>query len=158
MEADYRITVGVISDTHGLLRNNVFQVFKNADYILHAGDVGSQAILNELKKLAPITVVRGNMDTGDWAAGLALTDMVKIGNHYLYLLHDLSSLDIDPLAAGVDIIISGHTHQPLINKQNKILYLNPGSAGPRRMNLPVSVAMLYISRNRLDAEIIDLEI
>jgi len=158
MEADHRITVGVISDTHGLLRNDVFQVFKNANYILHAGDVGSQAILNELKKLAPITVVRGNMDTGDWAAGLALTDMVKIGNHYLYLLHDLSSLDIDPLAAGVDIIISGHTHQPLINKQNKILYLNPGSAGPRRMNLPVSVAMLYISRNRLDAEIIDLKI
>lgn len=158
METDHLITVGVISDTHGLLRKDVFQVFKNADYILHAGDVGNQAILDELKKLAPLTVVRGNMDGGDWAAGLALTDMVKIGNHYLYLLHDLSRLDIDPQAAGVDIIISGHTHQPLINKQGKILYLNPGSAGPGRMNLPVTVGMLYISPNRLDAKIINLEI
>lgn len=158
MGKDHLITVGVISDTHGLLRKDVFQVFKNADYILHAGDVGNQAILDELKKLAPLTVVRGNMDGGDWAADLALTDMVKIGNQYLYLLHDLSCLDIDPQAAGVDIIISGHTHKPLINKQGKILYLNPGSAGPERMNLPVSVAMLYISHNRLDAKIINLEI
>lgn len=137
--------VGVLSDTHGMLRDCVYPSFETVDLIIHAGDVGREEVLKELKKMAPVVAVRGNTD-GRWAADLLpLLEMVSVGEVMMAVLHDLAQLDMDPRAAGVDVVISGHTHQPLIETRSGVLYLNPGSIGPRRFDYPVSAAILEIN-------------
>ena len=137
--------LGVISDTHGLLRPEARHALRGVDHILHAGDIGHADVLEGLRTLAPLTVVRGNNDRGSWVAGVAHTEWVELGGHALYLLHDLADLDIDPAGAGVSIVITGHTHRPAIKRRDGVLFLNPGSAGPRRFKLPVTLALLDLS-------------
>jgi putative phosphoesterase len=151
-----KAVAGVISDTHGLVRPEVKDVFRNVDVILHAGDIGSIEVLNELRSLAPVVAVRGNNDKGDWANAIPETEMRDIGGAYIYLLHDLNELDLKPSAAGIQVVISGHSHKPLIEKRGGVLFLNPGSAGPRRFKLPVTVARLTIDGNTAEASLIPL--
>ncbi len=150
--------VGVIADTHGLLRPEAVAALQGADLILHAGDVGSPAILDHLRAIAPTTAVRGNVDTAIWATTLPLSDVVSVGGLELYLLHDRAALDLDPAAAGFAAVIFGHSHRPGAELRNGVLYLNPGSAGPRRFSLPISVARLTIEHGRLSHQIVDLRI
>lgn len=150
--------IGVISDTHGLWRPQVASAFAGVDLILHAGDVGDPGILAELRALAPVIAVRGNVDKGEWATRLPETEVVKIGTTQLYVLHNLEQLDLDPAAAGFVAVISGHSHQPMSREQGGMLYLNPGSAGPRRFALPVSVARVRVKGKRVSAELIELDV
>ncbi|RLC22058.1 MAG: YfcE family phosphodiesterase [Deltaproteobacteria bacterium] len=150
--------VGVISDTHGLLRPQVAKVFKNADLIVHAGDIDRPGILEALQKIAPVKAVRGNMDYGEWANEIPATEVIEIGDVLLYMLHDLCRLDLEPAASGFSAVINGHTHQPLIEKENGVLFLNPGSAGPPRRNYPISVALLHVRGTDLDAQIVQLDV
>ena len=143
---DRKILVGVISDTHGLLRSSALEGLCGVDHLIHAGDVGKEEILAELAALAPLTVVRGNVDRGEWAERLPLTEVLQVGGVLLYVIHDVKDLDLNPSAASIRVVISGHSHQPTIREQNGVLYLNPGSAGPRRFKLPVSVARLEIDQ------------
>lgn len=148
--------VGVISDTHGLLRPEALAALRGVEHILHAGDVGDAAILDALRTIAPVTVIRGNIDRTGACARLPATEFVRLGGRSIYMLHDLAELDLDPVAAGVACIISGHSHQPKIEHRKGVLYFNPGSAGPRRFSLPVSVGLLEIENERLEARIVDL--
>lgn len=134
--------LGLISDTHGLLREEALRVLRGADLILHAGDVGDARILERLRELAPVKAVRGNVDTGEWAQKLPLTEAVEIGGAAIYMLHILQDLHVDPRAAGFAIVISGHSHKPGQSEKDGVLYVNPGSAGPRRFQLPITVAKL----------------
>jgi hypothetical protein len=136
------MTIGVISDTHGLLRPEAVAALQGVDHILHAGDVGKSEILDALRAIAPLTAIRGNVDRGSWAEALPLTEAVELGGRWLYLIHDRQGLDLDPVAAGFDVVISGHTHQPKMETQPGVCYLNPGSAGPFRFRLPVTIAYL----------------
>jgi len=149
--------IGVISDTHGLLRSEVEEAFRGTDVILHAGDIGRPAILEALKSIAPVVAVRGNMDRESWADSLPLTETVEIGSSLIYMLHDLYKLDIDPEAAGFNIVISGHTHRPDVKEKNGILFLNPGSAGPRRYDYPISAALLRIEKAGLNVQTVEFE-
>jgi putative phosphoesterase len=153
-----RITLGVISDTHGLLRPEAVRGLRGSDRILHAGDVGAPEILEALAQIAPVTAVRGNVDSGPWARTLAATAVVEAGGLSIYMLHDLGQLDLKPAAAGFRVVVYGHSHQPKIEEKNGVLYFNPGSAGPRRFNLPVSVARLTITAGNVEAELMELEI
>ena len=146
--------VGIISDTHGLLRPEAVEVFKSADFIIHAGDIGKPEILEALRRVAPLFAVRGNMDMGGWALALPKTEVVGIGEALLYVLHDLYELDLDPAAAGFSGVISGHTHRAGIDERNGVVFLNPGAAGPFRP--PVSVGLLRIQGSSLEAELIKL--
>jgi len=146
--------VGVISDTHGLLRSEAIKVFENTDLIIHAGDIGNYEILETLRKISPVYAVRGNMDTGRWARCLSETEVVEIGNFLLYVLHNSDKLDIDPAAAGFNAVIYGHTHLASIDKKNNVLFLNPGTAGPFRA--PNTVALLHLRGSSLDAELVEL--
>ena len=137
-------TIGIISDTHGLLRPEVAAALAGCDRILHAGDVGDGQVLEGLQKIAPVVAVRGNMDYGSWSNPLPVTEMVEIDNVFFYLLHDLYQLDLDPTAAGIHVVVSGHTHQPDLFTENGVIYLNPGSAGHRRNRYPVSLAHVRI--------------
>jgi hypothetical protein len=139
--------VGVISDTHGLLRREAAAALAGVSQILHAGDVGRPEALDELRAIAPVTAVRGNVDTEVWAGGLPFDTVVSIEGACIYMLHDLRDMEIDPKAAGIAAVVSGHTHKPLIEERDGVLYINPGSAGPRRFSLPVSIGFLRISRN-----------
>ena len=150
------MTVGVISDTHGLLRPEAVAALHASDLIIHAGDVGDPAILERLGAIAPTFAVRGNVDTGAWADALPLTDVVEVGGLQIYVLHNLSDLDLDPGAAGFAAVISGHTHRPHAEIRDDVLYLNPGSAGPRRFTLPVAVARLEVTGTRISHEIVEL--
>jgi putative phosphoesterase len=150
------IVVGVISDTHGLLRPQAIAALANVDHILHAGDVGDPAILERLSALAPLTAIRGNIDTSGECAALDATEAVEIAGCLFYLVHAIQDLDIEPRAAGVAAVIYGHSHQPAIEQRNGVLYLNPGSAGPRRFQLPITVARVRVARGKLDAEIVAL--
>ena len=150
------MTIGIISDTHGLLRPEAVVALKDSQLILHAGDVGDAGILERLRAIAPTVAVRGNVDTSDWARSLPLTEVVAVGELQLYMLHNLSELDLDPRAAGFAAVISGHTHRPLADVRNGVLYLNPGSAGPRRFSLPIAVARLDVAGADLAHEIIEL--
>jgi putative phosphoesterase len=150
--------VGVISDTHGLLRPEVIKAFQQVSLIIHAGDVGRPMVLAALKNIAPVIAVRGNTDRDSWGCRLPGTEVIDIGETSLYLLHDLNKLDLEPSAAGVRAVIHGHTHEPAIEDKNGILFLNPGSAGPRRFTLPVSVALLHIKGNVLEAELLTLAV
>lgn len=151
-----RYRVGVVSDTHGELRPELFEVFKGVDMIVHAGDIGKPGILEELRAIAPVVAVRGNMDRGGWAYELRNNEVVEIGEVLLYILHDASRLDIEPSVSGMSVVISGHSHSPGIEEHNSVLYLNPGSAGPKRFRLPVSVALLDIAGKSANAQIVKL--
>jgi putative phosphoesterase len=150
--------IGVISDTHGLVRPEALRALAGADLIVHAGDVGGPEVLDALRTVAPVVAVRGNNDRGAWAAALAETEVVETDGRSLYVLHDLKELDLDPRAAGFDAVIAGHSHQPRIERRDGVLYLNPGSAGPRRFRLPIAVAWLAVQPARLDAEIVQLDV
>ena len=152
---DYKI--GVISDTHGLVRKSVLKSFKSVDLIVHAGDVGEPKVLDTLQTVAKVHPVRGNVDGGKWTNNLPLTEVVEVGQVYLYVLHDLGSLELDPAAAGFNAVISGHSHIPKIKKVDDILYLNPGSAGPKRFDYPISIAFLYIKGTSIETEIVELK-
>lgn len=148
--------IGVISDTHGLLRPQALESLAGVDHILHAGDVGSPAILPELARIAPVTAIRGNIDTQSWAANLPETARVVLGGQVIFMLHDRKALDFDPAGEGINAVISGHSHKPGIETLDGVLYLNPGSAGPRRFRLPVTVAFLTVADERLEAHLHEL--
>lgn len=150
--------IGVISDTHGLLRPEALRALAGADLIVHAGDVGSPEVLEALRTVAPVVAVRGNNDRAPWASALAETEVVESGGRTLYVLHDLKTLDLDPRAAGFDAVIAGHSHQPRIERRDGVLYLNPGSAGPRRFRLPIALAWLDVDAARIDAKIVQLDV
>lgn len=147
--------IGVISDTHGLLRPEALEALTGVDAILHAGDIGKPEILEELNKIAPVTAVRGNNDKGDWARDIPGRQLIEINGARIYMLHDLKELDLSPEHAGIRVVITGHSHKPVIQNRNGILYLNPGSAGPRRFKLPITFALLLV-RDGVSAEIVDL--
>jgi len=149
-------TIGLISDTHGLLRPEALRALKGSDLIIHAGDVGDPEILKSLKTLAPVFAVRGNVDTEPWALALPETEVVETDPATIYVLHDIHALDLDPAAAGFHIIVSGHSHKPARTEHDGVLFLNPGSAGPRRFELPVTVARLNVSQKPWAVEFIDL--
>jgi hypothetical protein len=153
-----RITLGVISDTHGLLRPDAVDALRGSDRILHAGDIGAPEILEVLAKIAPVTAVRGNVDTASWARVLPETEIVEAGGALIYILHDRGQLDLKPEAAGFRVVVYGHSHQPKIEEKNGVLYFNPGSAGPRRFRLPVSVGRLRIGAGKVQAELLELKI
>ncbi len=140
--------VGLISDTHGLLRPQAARALTGADQIVHAGDVGSPEILDELRKIAPLTAVRGNVDAGNWALSMPAGAVLSIEGYNIHVLHILSEIEIDPKAAGMTAVISGHTHKPLIETESGVLYVNPGSAGPRRFSLPVSLGFLRLEEGK----------
>ena len=150
--------VGVISDTHGLLRPEAVAALRGSELILHAGDVGRAEVLEALRAVAPTTAIRGNVDTAIWATALPATEVISVDGLELYMLHDRAALDLDPRAAGFAAVIYGHTHRPGAEVRHGVLYLNPGSAGPRRFTLPVTVARLTITAGHLSHEIIDLAI
>jgi hypothetical protein len=150
--------IGVISDTHGLLRPEVSAALQGSGLIIHAGDIGSPEVLERLREIARVVAVRGNTDTGLWASILPVAEVVQVAGIDLYVLHDINDLDLDPGAAGFRVVISGHSHRPGITHRSDVMFLNPGSAGPRRFNLPVSLARLLISDRQLDAEIVELSV
>jgi len=150
--------IGVISDTHGLLRPEAVAALQGCERILHAGDVGDRSILDELRRIAPVTAVRGNTDRGALGYELKPFEVVEAGGTRIYMLHDADDLDFDPRAAGISVVITGHTHSPRVSERAGVLYLNPGSAGPRRFRLPVTVAILTIEEGNPRAEIVPLDV
>ena len=141
--------IGIISDTHGLLRPEVTERLAGVHYIIHAGDIGRPEVISGLRKIAPVTAIRGNIDRGEWAAQYPDTALVKLGGRSFYVLHNLKELDLDPAAAGIDVVVSGHSHRPKIETVGGVLYLNPGSAGPRRFTLPIALATLELTGDAL---------
>jgi putative phosphoesterase len=150
--------IGVLSDTHGLLRDEVISALQGMDLIIHAGDVGSPDILDALEAIAPVVAVRGNMDRDDRPGNLPKTEMVRVGSGFIYVLHNLYDLDLVPEAADVLAVVSGHTHKPSVTKKNGVLYLNPGGAGHRRFNYPITVAVLVVENSEMTSRIIELDV
>lgn len=150
--------IGVISDTHGLVRPEALKTLRGVDLIIHAGDIGKPQVLEALRSVAPVCAVRGNNDKEEWAQEIPETEVVEIGDLRLYALHALPELNLDPAASGFDVVISGHSHRPSIERRNGVLYVNPGSAGPRRFKLPVSVALLKVHGKSCKARILELGI
>ena len=148
--------VGVISDTHGLLRPEALDALRGSDLIIHAGDVGKPEVIARLGEVAPLHVVCGNIDNGSWAAALPQTELVEVGGHRFFVLHDIAQFDVDPVAAGFAAVVFGHSHRPSIETRNGVLFLNPGSAGPRRFKLPITVARVKTSGRHIRADIVDL--
>jgi putative phosphoesterase len=149
--------IGLISDTHGLLRKEAVEALRGSAMIIHAGDVGKPEILEELRKIAPVVAVRGNVDTEPWAQALPETTVAEAGAAIIYVLHDIKALDLNPAAAGFHIVVSGHSHKPGTAERDGVLYVNPGSAGPRRFQLPATVAHLNLGRTPYEVEFVDLE-
>ena len=150
------LIIGVLSDTHGLLRDEAREALADCSLILHAGDIGDPAILRELKYIAPLVAVRGNTDMSSWSQSLSHNELVEFQGFSFYILHDLMELDLDPQAARLSAVISGHTHRPLIEERQGVLFLNPGSAGPRRGSLPICLARIKIQDGQLQPEIFEL--
>ena len=150
-------TIGVISDTHKLLRPEAKDQLCNCDLIIHAGDIGSSEVISELEDLAPVRAIRGNIDKGEWAEAYPDEDIIEIAGRYIYVLHNLRELALDPHAAGCDVVISGHSHRPSIERKAGVLYLNPGSAGPRRFKLPIALARLTITGDEIRATIEEIQ-
>jgi hypothetical protein len=150
--------LGIISDTHGLMRSEAINALEGVEMIIHAGDIGTPDVLDALRAIAPVVAVRGNNDKGEWAHALPESEVVEVGDIALYVLHDVKALDLDPVAAGFQAVISGHSHQPAIANRQGVLFLNPGSAGPRRFKLPISVARLIIHGDTLDAQLVELAV
>jgi uncharacterized protein len=148
--------VGLISDTHGLIRPEALDALRDSDLIIHCGDVGDPGVLEALQTLAPVRAIRGNNDKGTWARGLPTNDVVEVGHHAIYVLHNLAELDLDPAAAGFTAVVSGHSHKPAIEERGNVLFVNPGSAGPRRFTLPVTIATLAFRSGRCEARIVEL--
>ncbi len=151
-----RVVIGVISDTHGLLRPEALAALAGSDHVLHAGDVGDAGILEVLRRVAPVTAIRGNVDVRGACAELPATEAVVLGGKLFYLVHSLRDLDIDPVVAGMACVVSGHTHKASILERDGVMFLNPGSAGPRRFRLPVTVARVTVEEGRLRAEMVVL--
>ena len=143
------VRIGVISDTHGLLRPEVEQRLAGVAHIVHAGDIGSPNVIAGLQRIAPVIAIRGNVDTGHWAEHYPETQMITLGGRCIYVLHDIKTLQLDPVSSRVDVIVCGHSHRPRIETIGGVLYLNPGSAGPRRFNLPVTLAILVVTKSGL---------
>jgi len=158
MNARAATLVGVISDTHGLLRPEAIAALEGSHLIVHAGDVGSPDVLDRLGALAPVSAVRGNVDTGGWAAKLPKTEVVQAGDLRLWVLHDISELDLDPVAAGFSAVIFGHSHKPSVETLGGVLHFNPGSAGPRRFKLPTTVGRLRVAAGSIRPEIVALDV
>lgn len=156
--SEREITVGVISDTHGLLRPQAVAALRGSDIIIHAGDVGNPDVIEALAGVAPTFAVRGNVDTAAWAADLPVTELVEVGARWFFVLHEISQLDLDPATAGFAAVVFGHSHQPLIETRAGVLFLNPGSAGPRRFNLPIAVAKVAVSGAGMRPEIVELQV
>jgi putative phosphoesterase len=148
--------VGLISDTHGLLRPEALDFLAGCDHIVHGGDIGNAAILDRLAEIAPLTVVRGNNDTAPWAQAVPESALLQLGGVSLYAIHDLKQLDIDPVAAGVRVVVSGHSHRPSSTERDGVLYINPGSAGRRRFSLPISAAELILEGDAVRSRIVNL--
>ena len=157
MRASEPKRIGLISDTHGLLRDEAVRALTGSELILHAGDVGKPEILEALRSLAPVVAIRGNVDTEPWALALPETTVAEAGAVRFYLLHDLHTLDLDAAAAGFHVVVSGHSHEPGRTERNGVWYINPGSAGPRRFSLPVTVARLDLGKKPWALEFVDLE-
>jgi putative phosphoesterase len=147
------LRVGLISDTHGLLRPEATAFLAGSDHIVHAGDVGDPSILDALAAIAPVTAIRGNVDTDAWADVLRETALIRFGEIAVYVLHDLKALDVDLRAAGIRVVVSGHSHKPLVAERDGVLYVNPGSAGPRRFRLPITAAELRIDGTMVEANV-----
>jgi hypothetical protein len=150
------LRVGLLSDTHGLLRPEARAFLAGCDYIVHGGDIGGADILDQLSLMAPLIAVRGNNDTQGRASRLRDTELIRVGRIFVYVIHNIDELDIDPAAAGVSVVVSGHSHRPKIEQREGILYVNPGSCGPRRFKLPISVGELTVSGTAVNARIVDL--
>ena len=149
--------IGIISDTHGLLRPEAMRALAGADYIIHGGDIGDPDIVDALRNIAPVTAIRGNVDTGAWAKKYADATVASLGGKSFYILHDLKTLSIDPVARGIDVVVSGHSHVPRIETVDGVLYLNPGSAGRRRFKLPITLATLDVTPEGMRPLIHNLE-
>jgi uncharacterized protein len=158
MKSARPILIGIISDTHGLLRPEAIEALRGSEHIIHAGDVGSPEILDKLSAIAPVIAVRGNIDKGAWSRKLPETQVLEVGGISIYVLHDLAQLDLKPKAAGFRIVVSGHSHIPKQETRDGVLYFNPGSAGPRRFKLPVTVGKLIIEDGGVRGEILQLQV
>ena len=148
--------IGLISDTHGLLRDEAVEALRGSDLILHAGDVGKPEIIDALRAVAPVVAVRGNVDRGSWASSLPATAVAETESALIYVLHDLSELDLDPVAAGFHVVVSGHSHKPARSQRSGTLYINPGSAGPKRFELPTTIARLDFGRRPWKLDFVDI--
>jgi hypothetical protein len=148
--------LGIISDTHGVLRPEALSALKGSQAIIHAGDIGNSQILDQLKTIAPVFAIRGNVDTESWVSGVPLTAAVELQNISIYVLHNLEQLDLNPKAAGFHIVVSGHTHKPESHWHDGVLYINPGGAGPRRFSLPISLAILDLLKTPWQVEFLNL--
>ena len=152
------LRVGLISDTHGLLRPEAMAFLRGSDFIVHAGDIGNAAVLTELAAIAPVTAVRGNNDKGPWAETVRETEVLQVGQVCIYVVHDIAELDRDPVAAGFHVVVSGHSHKPSVKEREGVLYVNPGSSGPRRFKLPLAVAELLVNGNSVRAKVVELDV
>jgi putative phosphoesterase len=150
--------IGVVSDTHGLLRPEAFKHLMDVESIIHAGDIGAPAVLEKLRTVAPVNAVRGNNDKGVWAEGIPETLSLQVRGHTIHVLHDLAQIDLSPAAAGISVVVSGHSHKPEIKQRDGVLFVNPGSIGPRRFRLPVALARLYVTEEAVRAEIVELRL
>ena len=150
--------IGVISDTHGLLRPAAVKQLAAVDHIIHAGDIGGPEVITGLEKIAPVVAIKGNNDVGEWAAGIPDDAVVTLGNRRIYVLHNVKDLGCDPATVGFDIVISGHSHRPMVEIKGGVLYLNPGSAGPRRFTLPIALAMLELTDDRISPRICEIAV
>jgi hypothetical protein len=148
--------IGIISDTHGLLRPEAMNQLAGADHIIHAGDIGAPQVIEGLRRIAPTTAIRGNIDAGEWAKDYPDTALVVLGGRAFYVLHNLKEIKLDPAASGFDVVVSGHSHRPKIETKNSVLYVNPGSAGPRRFMLPIALAILTLSDGALLPRILEI--
>jgi putative phosphoesterase len=150
--------IGIISDTHRLLRPEAVAALQKVEHIIHAGDIGGPEVINGLRRIAPVTAIRGNIDSGDWTRGLPATTAMELFGTSFYIIHDLKNLDLDPRAAGFAVVISGHSHSALQQLRDGVLYFNPGSAGPRRFLLPVTLGILHLDGLKVTGEIVPWEI
>jgi hypothetical protein len=158
MSSSATLQVGLISDTHGLLRPETIESLRGSDYIVHAGDIGDPEILKALAEIAPVTAVRGNNDKGPWALTIRETEVLQVGEACIYVIHNLAELDLDPAAAGFQVVVSGHSHRLVSEYRDGVLFVNPGSAGPRRFSLPVSVGRLMVSGVTVFSHLLELQL
>lgn len=156
-ESKPNLLIGLISDTHGLLRPEALSALRQSDIIIHCGDVGDATVLDKLRTVAPVRAIRGNNDRAEWAKHLPTRELIKHGSQSIYVIHNVAELDVDLKANGVTVVVSGHSHSPLIEKRDAVLFVNPGSAGPRRFKLPVTIAQLVLGPSRCEARIVHLE-
>ena len=154
----HRRRIGVLSDTHGLLRPEAVEFLRGSDLIVHAGDIGAPDVLEALRAVAPVTAVRGNNDREPWAESIAESEVLQVGEVLVYVIHDIAELDVDPAAGGFRVVVSGHSHKPGIGERDGVLYVNPGSCGPRRFKLPIAAAELIVEGGSVEAKLAELKV